>query len=132
VCDWDARQQGLDVTIRWPEERSLRKSPDSYSVLGPWLVTTDELADPGGLALRLSVNGAVRQASNTSHLILGVAELIEYASSFYTLHPGDVIFTGTPDGVGPIVPGDVIVASIEGIGSMQVKVREADGESREH
>ena len=79
---------GLDISIRGPEERSLRKSPDSYSVLGPWLVTADEIPDPGALELRLSVNGQVRQQSNTSDLILGVAELIEYASSFYTLVPG--------------------------------------------
>jgi 2-keto-4-pentenoate hydratase/2-oxohepta-3-ene-1,7-dioic acid hydratase in catechol pathway len=116
---------GLDITIRGPEERSLRKSPDSYSVLGPWLVTADEIPDPGGLQLDLSVNGQIRQRSSTSDLILGVADLIEYASSFYTLHPGDVVFTGTPEGVSPIRPGDVIVASIDGIGTMEVKVRAA-------
>jgi 2-keto-4-pentenoate hydratase/2-oxohepta-3-ene-1,7-dioic acid hydratase in catechol pathway len=116
---------GLDITIRGPEERSLRKSPDSYSVLGPWLVTADEIPDPGALRLGLSVNGQVRQESSTRHLILGVAELIEYASSFYTLYPGDVVFTGTPEGVSPIQPGDVIVASIDGIGAMEVNVRAA-------
>jgi len=114
---------GLDITIRGSEERSLRKSVDSYSVLGPWLVTADEIADPGALALTLSVNGEVRQQSTTADLILGVAELIEYASSFYTLHPGDVIFTGTPEGVGPIRAGDVITASIDRIGTMEVEVR---------
>ena len=117
---------GLDITIRGPEERSLRKSVDSYSVLGPWLVTADELENPGDLDVRLSVNGEIRQQSNTRDLILGVPELIEFASSFYTLHPGDVIFTGTPEGVGPIQPGDHITASIEGIGTMQVAVRAAD------
>jgi 2-keto-4-pentenoate hydratase/2-oxohepta-3-ene-1,7-dioic acid hydratase in catechol pathway len=113
---------GLDITIRGPEERSLRKSPDSYSVLGPWLVTADEIPDPGALGLRLSVNGVVRQDSNTADLILGVPELIEYASSFYTLFPGDVILTGTPAGVSPIQPGDTITAAIEKIGTMQVHV----------
>jgi 2-keto-4-pentenoate hydratase/2-oxohepta-3-ene-1,7-dioic acid hydratase in catechol pathway len=116
---------GLDISIRGPEDRSLRKSPDSYGVLGPWLVTADEVPNPGALELSLSVNGQVRQRSNTSDLILGVGELIEYASSFYTLYPGDVIFTGTPDGVGPIQPGDIITASIEKIGTMQVNVRAA-------
>ncbi len=116
---------GLDITIRGPEERSLRKSPDGYSVLGPWLVTADEIPNPGALDLRLSVNGQVRQQSNTSDLILGVGELIEYASSFYTLYPGDVVFTGTPEGVGPIQPGDTITACIEKIGTMQVNVRAA-------
>jgi 2-keto-4-pentenoate hydratase/2-oxohepta-3-ene-1,7-dioic acid hydratase in catechol pathway len=116
---------GLDITIRGPEERSLRKSPDSYAVLGPWLVTADEIPDPGALDLRIAVNGEERQHSNTRYLILGVAELIEYASSFYTLHPGDVIITGTPEGVSPIQPGDVISASIERIGTMDVTVRAA-------
>ena len=114
---------GLDISIRGPEERSLRKSPDTYSVLGPWLVTADEIPDPGALELRLSVNGQVRQQSNTSDLILGVAELVEYTSSFYTLYPGDVIFTGTPAGVGPIHPGDTLTAFIDRIGTMQVEVR---------
>jgi 2-keto-4-pentenoate hydratase/2-oxohepta-3-ene-1,7-dioic acid hydratase in catechol pathway len=116
---------GLDITIRGPEERSLRKSPDSYAVLGPWLVTPDEIVDPGALDLRISVNGEERQNSNTKYMILGVAELIEYASSFYTLNPGDVIITGTPEGVSPIQPGDVISAYVERIGTMEVKVRAA-------
>ena len=116
---------GLDLTIRGPEERSLRKSPDSYAVLGPWLVTADEISNPGQLDLKLSVNGEVRQNSNTKYMILGVPELIEFASAFYTLHPGDVIVTGTPEGVSPIEPGDTIVATIEKIGTMEVKVRAA-------
>jgi 2-keto-4-pentenoate hydratase/2-oxohepta-3-ene-1,7-dioic acid hydratase in catechol pathway len=116
---------GLDVTIRGSEDRSFRKSPDSYSVLGPWLVTADEIPDPGALDLEISVNGALRQRSNTRYLILGVRELIEMASSFYTLHPGDVIYTGTPEGVSPIQPGDRIRASIAQIGSMDVAVRAA-------
>src|SRR5437773_3446118 len=116
---------GLDLTIRGPEERSLRKSPDSYAVLGPWLVTADEISNPGQLDLKLSVNGEVRQNSNTKYMILGVPELIEFASAFYTLYPGDVIVTGTPEGVSPIEPGDTIVATIEKIGTMEVKVRAA-------
>jgi 2-keto-4-pentenoate hydratase/2-oxohepta-3-ene-1,7-dioic acid hydratase in catechol pathway len=114
---------GLDMTIRGPEERSLRKSPDSYSVLGPWLVSADEVPDPGNLALKITVNGATRQDAHTSDLILSVAELIEWGSAFYTLHPGDVILTGTPQGVGPVRPGDVMVATIERIGTMRVEVR---------
>jgi len=114
---------GLDITIRGPEDRSFRKSPDSYCVLGPWMVTADEIADPGSLDLTIAVNGETRQSSNTKYLILGVAELIELASSFYTLYPGDVVLTGTPEGVSPIVPGDKIVAQIEKIGTMEVDVR---------
>src|SRR4051812_1759158 len=113
---------GLDMTIRGPEERSLRKSPDSYCVLGPWLVTRDEVPDPGQLSVKIAVNGAVKQDAHTSDLILSVAELIEWGSSFYTLYPGDVILTGTPQGVGPVRPGDTMLATIERIGSMKVRV----------
>ncbi len=116
---------GLDISIRGQEDRSFRKSPDSYTVLGPWLVTPEEIPDPGALDLSLTVNGQTRQSSNTKYMTLGVAELIEMASSFYTLFPGDIISTGTPEGVSPIIPGDVIVATIEKIGSMEVKVRAA-------
>src|SRR5215510_4225106 len=116
---------GLDLTIRGPEERSLRKSPDTYTVLGPWMVTADEISNPGQLDLKIAVNGEIRQDSNTRYMILGVPELIEFASAFYTLHPGDVIMTGTPEGVSPIQPGDNILATIEKIGTMEVKVRAA-------
>ncbi|MDE3196074.1 MAG: fumarylacetoacetate hydrolase family protein [Acidobacteriota bacterium] len=116
---------GLDITIRGTEDRSFRKSPDTYTVLGPWLVTADEIPNPGELDLDISVNGEQRQNSNTRYLILDPAALIELASSFYTLFPGDVIITGTPEGVSPIVPGDAIVAHVERVGSMAVRVREA-------
>ena len=116
---------GLDITIRGTEDRSFRKSPDTYTVLGPWLVTADEIPNPGDLDLEIAVNGEVRQKSNTKYMILGVPELIELASSFYTLYPGDIISTGTPEGVSPIVPGDNIVATIEKIGTMEVRVRGA-------
>jgi 2-keto-4-pentenoate hydratase/2-oxohepta-3-ene-1,7-dioic acid hydratase in catechol pathway len=113
---------GLDMTIRGPEERSFRKSPDSYTVLGPWLVTAEEISDPGSLDLSISVNGTVRQQANTKDLILGVPELIAWASSFYTLHPGDVLLTGTPQGVAPVRPGDIMLASLERVGTMRVAV----------
>jgi 2-keto-4-pentenoate hydratase/2-oxohepta-3-ene-1,7-dioic acid hydratase in catechol pathway len=117
---------GLDISIRGPEDRSFRKSPDGYSVLGPWLLTADEVPDPGNLDLRITVNGELRQQSNTRFMILGVAELVELASSFYTLYPGDVVFTGTPEGVSPIAPGDRIAATVERIGTMEVSVRAAE------
>lgn len=113
---------GLDITLRGPEERSLRKSVDTYTVLGPWLVTADELGEPGDLELSLLVNGSPRQNARTADLIMSVPKLIEFASSYYTLLPGDVIMTGTPEGVGPIVAGDRIDASISRIGTMTVAV----------
>lgn len=116
---------GLDMTVRGPEERSMRKSIDSYSVLGPWLVTVDEIARPDALEMRLSVNNEPRQAANTRDLIIGIAQLIEWASSYYTLHPGDLLYTGTPAGVGSVQPGDTIDAEIDGIGRMRVAVRAA-------
>ena len=116
---------GFDITVRGPEERSLRKSIDSYTVLGPWLVTADEIPDPSSLELHLSVNGEIRQRANTRDLLIGIPALTEWASAFYTLMPGDVILTGTPEGVGPIAAGDLIHANIEKIGAMNVKVRTA-------
>ena len=113
---------GLDMTIRGTEDRSFRKSPDSYCVLGPWLVTPDEVGDPGALEIEIAVNGQTKQKANTKDLILGVPALIEWASSFYTLHPGDVLLTGTPQGVGPVRPGDTMLASLERVGSMRVSV----------
>jgi 2-keto-4-pentenoate hydratase/2-oxohepta-3-ene-1,7-dioic acid hydratase in catechol pathway len=114
---------GLDISIRGSEDRSFRKSPDSYSVLGPWLVTADEIPDPGVLDLQITVNDQLRQHSNTKYMILGVPELIEMASAFYTLQPGDLLFTGTPEGVSPIEAGDHIVATIDTIGTMTVDTR---------
>lgn len=113
---------GLDITVRGPEERSMRKSLDSYAVLGPYLVTPDEVGDPGSLDLQLEVNGQIRQKANTRDLVINVPDLIALASSWYTLEPGDVIYTGTPAGVGPIEPGDIITASIEKIGAMEIHI----------
>lgn len=114
---------GLDISVRGTEDRSFRKSADSYTVLGPWLVTADEIADPGNLGIRLAVDGELRQNSNTKHLIVSVPELIERAARVFTLYPGDVILTGTPDGVGPLKGGAKLRATIDGIGAMDVAVR---------
>ncbi|RYE04102.1 MAG: FAA hydrolase family protein [Sphingomonadales bacterium] len=112
----------LDMVVRGPEDRSLRKSGDSYAVLGPWLVTADEIADPEVLDLSLHVNGELRQASNTRRMIMKLADQIAYASRFYTLHPGDIIMTGTCEGVGPVTPGDVITCRIQDIAEMTVAI----------
>ncbi|WP_333823910.1 fumarylacetoacetate hydrolase family protein [Pinisolibacter sp.] len=114
---------GLDMTLRGSEDRSFRKSPDGYTVLGPWLVTADEVGDPSALDLSLAVGGEIRQHANTRDLIFGVPRLIALASSFFTLHPGDVILTGTPEGVGEVLPGDVVTASIARIGVLETRVR---------
>ena len=116
---------GLDMTIRGPEDRSFRKSIDSYTVLGPWVVTADEGLNPDQVDIQIDINGQPRQNSNTSDMVMDVAELIEFASSFYTLEPGDVLMTGTPQGVGPVRPGDVMVAKGSGLGEMTVHVRAA-------
>ncbi len=113
----------LDMVVRGKEDRSFRKSPDTYAVLGPWLVTADEVGDPGALDFTLHVNGERRQAANTRDMIIGIARQIAWASSVYTLYPGDIIMTGTCQGVGPVTPGDVMTLAFERIGEMTVPVR---------
>ena len=120
----------LDMVVRGPEDRSLRKSGDSYAVLGPWLVTADEIADPEALDLSLHVNGELRQASNTRQMIMKLADQIAYASRFYTLHPGDIIMTGTCEGVGPVKPGDMLSCRIQDIGEMKVAIHPQYAEQR--
>jgi 2-keto-4-pentenoate hydratase/2-oxohepta-3-ene-1,7-dioic acid hydratase in catechol pathway len=115
----------LDMSVRGTEDRSFRKSIDSYSVLGPWLVTPDEVPDPDNVDFTLKVNGAVKQQSNTRKLIFKTRKLIAWASRWYTLYPGDVLMTGTPEGVGPVGPGDVMECEMQYIGSMTVNVRAA-------
>ena len=116
---------GLDMTTRGKELQSFRKSSDTYSVLGPWMVTKNEIENPNELDLTISVNGKERQSSNTNQLVYNVQKCIEYTTTRYTLYPGDIIMTGTPDGVGPVEQGDTMIAEIEKIGKMEVKVRAA-------
>jgi 2-keto-4-pentenoate hydratase/2-oxohepta-3-ene-1,7-dioic acid hydratase in catechol pathway len=105
------------------------KSADTFCPIGPWLVTADEVADPGKLALWTEVNGARRQSSNTADLIFGVDEIVSYVSQFMTLLPGDVIPTGTPSGVGMgfkppkfLKPGDRMRLSVEGLGEQNQRL----------
>jgi 2-keto-4-pentenoate hydratase/2-oxohepta-3-ene-1,7-dioic acid hydratase in catechol pathway len=114
---------GLDITVRGPEDRSYRKSADTYSVLGPWLVTADEISNPGDLDIELLVDGEVRQRASTRDLICDIPDLIRRASAIYRLYPGDIIMTGTPEGVGEIWSGATLRASIAKIGTMEVRVR---------
>lgn len=112
----------MDITVRGGEDRSTRKSFDSFTPLGPVLVTADEIPDPHNIQLKLWVNGELRQNGNTKDMIWNIPKLIEYASHVMTLYPGDVFSTGTPDGVGPLKAGDEVAIEIERIGRMSVKV----------
>jgi 2-keto-4-pentenoate hydratase/2-oxohepta-3-ene-1,7-dioic acid hydratase in catechol pathway len=115
----------LDMVVRGTEDRSFRKSIDTYSVAGPWMVTADEIKNPGNLKFSLAVNGEMRQASNTQFLLLNIQKQISFASQWYALHPGDIIMTGTCEGVSRVLPGDVMQCEIEQIGKMDVKVEAA-------
>jgi 5-oxopent-3-ene-1,2,5-tricarboxylate decarboxylase/2-hydroxyhepta-2,4-diene-1,7-dioate isomerase len=94
------------------------KNRDGGTVLGPWLVDAADVPDPHALALRTWVNGVVTQQGNTRDLISDIPTLIEYLSGFMTLHPGDVILTGTPDGVANVNAGDEVITEIDGIGRL--------------
>jgi 2-keto-4-pentenoate hydratase/2-oxohepta-3-ene-1,7-dioic acid hydratase in catechol pathway len=109
------------------------KSCDNFGQLGPWLVTRDEVADPQALDMWLTVNGQTMQNGSTRTMVYGVAHVVSYLSQFMTLHPGDVISTGTPPGVGMgmkppryLVAGDVVELGIEGLGRQRQRVL-ADG-----
>ena len=112
----------MDITVRGDEDRSTRKSFDTFTPVGPVLVTADEIPDPHQLRLQLWVNGERRQDGNTCDMIWNVPRLIEYASHVMTLHPGDLFTTGTPDGVGPLRPGDEVTMEVERIGRLSVRV----------
>jgi len=114
---------GLDMTVRGPEDRSFRKLVDGYAVLGPWMVTADEVPDPDNLTVTLHLNGELKQTAETRDLIYDIGRLIEFASSFYTLYPGDVYYTGTPHGVSPVKPGDVLRLKSAPIGEFEIKLR---------
>jgi 2-keto-4-pentenoate hydratase/2-oxohepta-3-ene-1,7-dioic acid hydratase in catechol pathway len=117
----------IDVTVRGKEDRVMRKSYDTFTPIGPVIVTSDEVGDPGSLYLKLWVNEELRQDANTRDLILDVPNMIAMASSVATLYPGDVIASGTPEGVGPIHPGDRVTIEIERVGRMSVNVEQGCG-----
>jgi len=97
----------------------LSKSLDTFAPMGPYLVLPDEIPTPVELDLRLRVNGQLRQHSNTRDLIFDLPDIIHHLSRYLTLEPGDVIATGTPSGIAPIEPGDVVEAEIQGIGLLR-------------
>lgn len=108
---------------------TMGKSFDTHGPIGPWIVTADEIADPHALKLRCLVNGEVRQDSDTSQLIYNVWQQIAYLSTAFTLEPGDLLATGTPEGVGVgmtpptfLKPGDVVRCEVEGVGAIENRV----------
>ncbi len=121
---------GNDVSVRDWQFHSptwiMGKSFDTHGPTGPWLVTRDEVPDPANLGLRTWVNGVLKQDASTSAMIFGVGALVEYVSTAFTLEPGDVIFTGTPAGVGStrsprewLKAGDVVRVEITGLGVLE-------------
>ena len=112
----------LDITMRGGEDRSTRKSFDTFTPVGPYLVTPDDVWDTSALQLRTAVNGVLRQDADIADLIWDVPQLVSYASSVMTLLPGDIITTGTPAGVGQIDNGDEITLQIDMVGTLSVTV----------
>jgi len=112
----------LDMTIRGREERVMRKSYDSFTPIGPWITTVDEITDINNIDMRLWVNDELRQSANTRDLIVNMGDMIAVASSAMTLYPGDIIATGTPAGVGLVQPGDVVTIEVDGLGRMSMPV----------
>ena len=112
----------LDMVVRGTQDRSYRKSIDTYAVAGPWMVTADEIKDPQNLNFSLAVNGEVKQKSNTNLMIMDLVTQIWWASTYYTLWPGDIIMTGTCAGVSQVKPGDTMHCEIETIGATDVRV----------
>jgi 5-oxopent-3-ene-1,2,5-tricarboxylate decarboxylase/2-hydroxyhepta-2,4-diene-1,7-dioate isomerase len=112
--------QRRDQEKRWPWFRS--KSIDTFCPLGPYLVLQDEIADPQQLELTLRVNGEIRQHSTTAKMIFGVRQLVAFISQYMTLEPGDVIATGTPEGIAPLNRGDLLEGTITGLGTLVNRV----------
>jgi 2-keto-4-pentenoate hydratase/2-oxohepta-3-ene-1,7-dioic acid hydratase in catechol pathway len=113
--------QHSDIKKRQPWYRS--KNFDTFTPLGPWMVTADEIPPPIELDIALSVNGQIQQQANTREMIFDVATTIEFITKYITLEPGDVILMGTPEGIGPIEDGDHIVSRIQKIGEMANTVK---------
>ena len=117
--------QRADQERKHPWFRS--KSLDTFGPLGPYLVTADEIADPHDLRLTLSVNGETKQDDTTGSMVYSIPALIAFLSKHFRLEPGDVIATGTPSGIGPLVPGDMVEVSIPGLGALRNPVVAAEG-----
>lgn len=122
TCGQDISDRRLQFSAK-PPHFDLGKSRDTYGPIGPVLVSTDQFDDPTQIDLSCTVNGEARQSDNTRNLIFTVAQLVAYLSAISTLATGDLIFTGTPEGVGAasknyLKPGDIIVSTLQGVGTM--------------
>ncbi len=122
----------MDITLKGQELRSTRKSFDTFTPIGPWITTKDEVPDPDDLQLRTWVNGELKQDARTSEMIWGVAKIVAFASSVMTLYPGDVIATGTPAGTCTIKDGDTVTCEIEKLGRFEVGVTAKDAVPAPH
>ena len=125
-ADWQSYIFGytclLDMVVRGREERVIRKAYDTFCPVGPWITTADEISDPTSLEMNLWVNGELRQHANTRDLVLDIPGMITTAAAVMTLYPGDIIATGTPQGVGPVDAGDKVRINIEQVGEMTLDV----------
>jgi 2-keto-4-pentenoate hydratase/2-oxohepta-3-ene-1,7-dioic acid hydratase in catechol pathway len=116
----------LDISVRGDQDRSNRKSYDTFTVVGPCVATPDEVGDPQELQMELDLNGERRQNESTSDMVYTCADVVQYASIGTTIEAGDVITTGTPEGVSALSDGDTIEARIENVGEMTVEVTGRD------
>ena len=113
--------QSADLQKRHPWFRS--KSFDTFSPIGPWIITADEFRHPIHVTVECRVNGKIRQKANTRDLVFDIPTVIEFITKYITLEPGDIISTGTPEGIGPIKHGDTVVCRIDKIGELKNPVR---------
>jgi 2-keto-4-pentenoate hydratase/2-oxohepta-3-ene-1,7-dioic acid hydratase in catechol pathway len=116
----------LDITMRGQEERVMRKSFTSFTPLGPWITTADEVGPTADLQLQLWVNGTLRQHAQVRDMIVGIYEAVELCSAVMPLEPGDIIASGTMSGVGQLYDGDEVKITIDKIGSMLLPVQKAE------
>jgi 2-keto-4-pentenoate hydratase/2-oxohepta-3-ene-1,7-dioic acid hydratase in catechol pathway len=123
ICnDVTARDlQTRDIEKRHPWFRS--KSFDTFTPMGPWIVTADAIKTPLRLGVECRVNGKIRQHANTRDLVFDVPTIIEFVTRHITLEPGDIISTGTPEGIGPLKGGDTVVCRVENVGELKNPVR---------
>ncbi len=112
---------GLDITVRGPEDRSKRKSFDTFAPIGSCIVTADEVPNPQNLEINLWVNEELRQHAFTKDMIVDCKNQIANMSWVARMEPGDLVFTGTPEGVGPLTPGDLVTINISEVGELSAR-----------